>query len=103
MQREEDTQYNIAAAHQSFHAGHNHGPLDDEDYDDEDEDDYDSQEEEEEFDEDEMVCFGIQTTLWHLLNFAGCHDRRATNARRAADVSNICRTHVRTTCDDSIS
>jgi actin-related protein len=53
MQREEDTQYNIAAAHQSFHAGHNHGPLDDEDYDDEDDDDYDSQEEEE-FDEDEM-------------------------------------------------
>lgn len=55
MQREEDTQYNIAAAHQSFHAGHNHGPLDDEDYDDEEDDDYDSQEEEE-FDEDEMVC-----------------------------------------------
>jgi hypothetical protein len=54
MQREEDTQYGIAAAHQSFH-GHNHGPLDDEDYDDEQEDeDYDSQEEEE-FDEDEMV------------------------------------------------
>lgn len=54
MQREEDTQYGIAAAHQSFH-GHNHGPLDDEDYDDEEEeDDYDSQEEEE-FDEDEMV------------------------------------------------
>ncbi|KAJ5158492.1 uncharacterized protein N7500_008143, partial [Penicillium coprophilum] len=53
MQREEDTQYGIAAAHQSFH-GHNHGPLDDEDYDDEeDDDDYDSQEEEE-FDEDEM-------------------------------------------------
>lgn len=63
MQREEDTQYGIAAAHQSFH-GHNHGPLDDEDYDDEEDDeDYDSQEEEE-FDEDEMVwsaishCFG---------------------------------------------
>lgn len=55
MQREEDTQYNIAAAHQSFHAGHNHGPLDDEDYDDDEDDDYDSQEEEE-FDEDEMVC-----------------------------------------------
>jgi hypothetical protein len=54
MQREEDTQYGIAAAHQSFH-GHNHGPLDEEDYDDEEEDeDYDSQEEEE-FDEDEMV------------------------------------------------
>lgn len=56
MQREEDTQYGIAAAHQSFHR-HNHGPLDDEDYDDEEEDeDYDSQEEEE-FDEDEMVRF----------------------------------------------
>ncbi|KAJ5167931.1 Stress response protein n.t1.c1, partial [Penicillium canariense] len=55
MQREEDTQYNIAAAHQSFHAGHNHGPLDDEDYDEEEDDDYDSQEEED-FDEDEMVC-----------------------------------------------
>ncbi|KAJ5760743.1 hypothetical protein N7520_007899 [Penicillium odoratum] len=54
MQREEDTQYNIAAAHQSFHAGHNHGPLDDEDYDDEEDEDYDSQEEEE-FDEDEMA------------------------------------------------
>ncbi|KAJ5644920.1 hypothetical protein N7507_010931 [Penicillium longicatenatum] len=53
MQREEDTQYNIAAAHQSFHAGHNHGPLDDDDYDDEEDEDYDSQEEEE-FDEDEM-------------------------------------------------
>ncbi|KAJ5489821.1 hypothetical protein N7453_010646 [Penicillium expansum] len=53
MQREEDTQYGIAAAHQSYH-GHNHGPLDDEDYDDEEDDeDYDSQEEEE-FDEDEM-------------------------------------------------
>ncbi|CAG7984380.1 unnamed protein product [Penicillium salamii] len=54
MQREEDTQYGIAAAHQTFH-GHNHGPLDEDDYDDEEEDeDYDSQEEEE-FDEDEMV------------------------------------------------
>ncbi|KAJ5104079.1 hypothetical protein N7532_004608 [Penicillium argentinense] len=54
MQREEDTQYNIAAAHQSFHAGHNHGPLDDEDYDEEEDEDYDSQDEEEEFDADEM-------------------------------------------------
>ncbi|KAJ5338533.1 hypothetical protein N7452_005261 [Penicillium brevicompactum] len=54
MQREEDTQYGIAAAHQTFH-GHNHGPLDEDDYDDDDEEeeDYDSQEEEE-FDEDEM-------------------------------------------------
>ncbi|CAL5872574.1 uncharacterized protein PFLUO_LOCUS6838 [Penicillium psychrofluorescens] len=53
MQREEDTQYGIAAAHQSFHGGHNHGPLDDEDYDDEEDEEYDSQEEDE-YDEDEM-------------------------------------------------
>ncbi|KAL5338699.1 salt tolerance down-regulator-domain-containing protein [Aspergillus crustosus] len=53
MQREEDTQYSIAAAHQSLHNGHNHGPLDDEDYDDEEDEDYDSQEEEE-YEEDEM-------------------------------------------------
>ncbi|KAL5050091.1 salt tolerance down-regulator-domain-containing protein [Aspergillus fruticulosus] len=53
MQREEDTQYGIAAAHQSIHNGHNHGPLDDEDYDDEEDEDYDSQEEEE-YEEDEM-------------------------------------------------
>lgn len=58
MQREEDTQYGIAAAHQSLHSGHNHGPLDEEDYDDEEEDeDYDSQEEED-YEEDEMVCPG---------------------------------------------
>ena len=67
MQREEDTQYNIAAAHQSFHAGHNHGPLDDEDYDDEDEDDdYDSQDEEE-FDEDEMVCCNWELSAQRLV------------------------------------
>ncbi|RDW86391.1 putative stress response protein Nst1 [Aspergillus mulundensis] len=53
MQREEDTQYGIAAAHQSLHSDHNHGPLDDEDYDDEEDEDYDSQEEEE-YEEDEM-------------------------------------------------
>ncbi|KAL3469542.1 salt tolerance down-regulator-domain-containing protein [Aspergillus californicus] len=53
MQREEDTQYGIAAAHQSLHSGHNHGPLDDEDFDEEEEEDYDSQEEEE-YEEDEM-------------------------------------------------
>ncbi|KAI9929135.1 Stress response protein nst1 [Aspergillus wentii] len=55
MQREEDTQYGIAAAHQTLHGGHNHGPLDDEDYDDEEEEDedYDSQEEED-YEEDEM-------------------------------------------------
>lgn len=56
MQREEDAQYGIAAAHQSFHDGHNHGPLDEDDYDDEEEDEeYDSQEEEEDYEEDEMV------------------------------------------------
>ncbi|KAE8353326.1 salt tolerance down-regulator-domain-containing protein [Aspergillus coremiiformis] len=53
MQREEDTQYGIAAAHQSLHSGHNHGPYDDDDYDDEEDDDYDSQEEED-YEEDEM-------------------------------------------------
>lgn len=57
MQREEDTQYAAAsAAHQSLHAGHNHGPpLDEEDYDDEEDDDYDSQDDED-YEEDEMVC-----------------------------------------------
>ncbi|KAL3466615.1 salt tolerance down-regulator-domain-containing protein [Aspergillus heterothallicus] len=53
MQREEDTQYDIAAAHQSLHSGHNHGPLDDEDEDYEEDEDYDSQEDEE-YEEDEM-------------------------------------------------
>ncbi|KMP07805.1 hypothetical protein CIRG_07486 [Coccidioides immitis RMSCC 2394] len=55
MQREEDTQYAAAsAAHQSMHAGHNHGPpLDEEEYDDEEEEDYDSQDDEE-YEEDEM-------------------------------------------------
>ncbi|PWY87817.1 hypothetical protein BO94DRAFT_546003 [Aspergillus sclerotioniger CBS 115572] len=57
MQREEDTQYGIAAAHQSLHSGHNHGPLDDEDYDDEEDEDYDSQEDED-YEEDEMVSSG---------------------------------------------
>lgn len=56
MQREEDTQIGIAAAHQSLHNGHNHGPLDDEDYDEEEDEEYDSQEEEE-YEEDEMVRF----------------------------------------------
>ncbi|EDN02244.1 predicted protein [Histoplasma mississippiense (nom. inval.)] len=56
MQREEDTQYATAsAAHQSLHAGHNHGPpLDEEDYEDEEDDDYDSQDDED-YEEDEMV------------------------------------------------
>lgn len=53
MQREEDTQYGMVAAHQSYHAGHNHGPLDEDDYDEEEEEDYDSQEEED-YDDDEM-------------------------------------------------
>ncbi|KAL4896941.1 salt tolerance down-regulator-domain-containing protein [Aspergillus ambiguus] len=53
MQREEDTQYNIAAAHQSLHSGHNHPPYDDEEYDDEEDEEYDSQEEDD-YDEDEM-------------------------------------------------
>jgi hypothetical protein len=59
MQREEDTQYGMAAAHQSLHAGHNHGPLDEDDYEeDEEEDDgpYGS-EEEEEYEDDDMVRF----------------------------------------------
>lgn len=54
MQREEDTQYRLASAHQSLHAGHNHGPLDEEDYDDEEDEEYDSQDEEE-YEDDEMV------------------------------------------------
>ncbi|GLA68361.1 stress response protein nst1 [Aspergillus tubingensis] len=57
MQREEDTQYGIAAAHQSLHGGHNHGPLDDDDYDEEEDEDYDSQEDED-YEEDEMVSSG---------------------------------------------
>lgn len=61
MQREEDTQYATAsAAHQSLHAGHNHGPpLDEEDYEDEEDDDYDSQDDED-YEEDEMVCVNTQ-------------------------------------------
>ncbi len=94
MQREEDTQYNIAAAHQSFHAGHNHGPLDDEDYDDEEDEDYDSQEEEE-FDEDEMVRISHNLcTIDMLTTTAGCYDGRTAHARRAANVSDICSAHV---------
>jgi hypothetical protein len=62
MQREEDTQYGIAAAHESLHSGHNHGPFDDEDYDDEEDEDYDSQEEED-YEEDEMVCPGVVPPL----------------------------------------
>jgi len=91
MQREEDTQYGIAAAHQSFH-GHNHGPLDEEDYDDEEDEDedYDSQEEEE-FDEDEMVRVYCLILLDKFTNnVPGCHDGRTTHAGRTADVPDIC-------------
>ena len=58
MQREEETHYPSAAlAHQNFHQGHNHPPLEeDDDYDDDDDDeDYDSQDEDD-FEGDEMVC-----------------------------------------------
>lgn len=94
MQREEDTQYGIAAAHQSFH-GHNHGPLDEEDYDDEEEDeDYDSQEEEE-FDEDEMVCAQfLSPWVFILIMATGYHDRSTAHAGRASNVPNICGSHV---------
>ncbi|KAL1997697.1 hypothetical protein VTN02DRAFT_1032 [Thermoascus thermophilus] len=73
MQREEDTQYGMAA-HQSLHAGHNHGPLDEDDYDDEEEDEeYDSQDEE--YEEDEMVR---------------CDDRGTAYGRGQANVPDIC-------------
>lgn len=62
MQREEDTQYGMVAAHQSYHAGHNHGPLDEDDYDDEEEEeDYDSQEEED-YEDDEMVSHKVKSS-----------------------------------------
>lgn len=57
MQREEDTQYGLAA-HQSLHAGHNHGPLDEDDYDDEEDEEYDSQDEED-YEDDEMVRLSV--------------------------------------------
>jgi hypothetical protein len=56
MQREEETQYAASAlAHQSMHAGHNHGPqLEDDEFDDEDEDEeYVS--EDEEYEDEDMV------------------------------------------------
>jgi hypothetical protein len=100
MQREEDPQYGVAAAHQSLHAGHNHGPLDDEDYDDEEEDDYDSQDEEE-YEEDDMVCqpFYLPSLLSFpglvlTMLFSGCYDRRATNGRGPTNVPDICRPNV---------
>ena len=89
MQREEDTQYGIAAAHQSLHSGHNHGPYDDEDYDDEEDDDYDSQEEED-YEEDEMVCPGVnyfpdnvlQCRLTHCSQDAMTEEQRMEEGRR---------------------
>ncbi|QRD82466.1 stress response protein nst1 [Aspergillus flavus] len=89
MQREEDTQYGIAAAHQSLHSGHNHGPYDDEDYDDEEDDDYDSQEEED-YEEDEMVCPGVnyfpdnvlQCKLTHCSQDAMTEEQRMEEGRR---------------------
>jgi hypothetical protein len=89
MQREEDTQYGIAAAHQTLHSGHNHGPYDDEDYDDEEDEDYDSQEEED-YEEDEMVCPGhesfpdkvFQCTLTHCSQDAMTEEQRMEEGRR---------------------
>lgn len=56
MQREEETQYAASAlAHQSMHAGHNHGPpLEEDDFED-DEDDEDYVSEDDDYEEDEMV------------------------------------------------
>ena len=55
MQREEEAQYAAAGLRHPAY-GHNHPPIDEEDYDEEDEEDYASDDEEYE-DEDEMVCF----------------------------------------------
>jgi hypothetical protein len=77
MQREEDSQYGMAAGHQSLHAGHNHGPLDEDEYDDEEDDDYDSQDEED-YEEDEMVCLSDSLHFRHEWGEAdlrlGCDD-----------------------------
>ncbi|KAE8144216.1 salt tolerance down-regulator-domain-containing protein [Aspergillus avenaceus] len=87
MQREEETQYGIAAAHQSLHSGHNHGPYDDEDYDDEEDEDYDSQEEED-YEEDEMVCanpeicFGEQFCETNYTQDAMTEEQRMEEGRR---------------------
>ncbi len=57
MQREEEIRYPSSSyAHQGYHQGHNHPPIDDDDDydDDEDDEDYDSQEEDD-FEGDEMV------------------------------------------------
>jgi hypothetical protein len=83
MQREEDAQYAAASpAHQSMHAGHNHGPpLDDDDYDDE-EDDYDSQDDEE-YEEDEMVGSHMLLLCVILIQLeTGRNDRGAAHGRR---------------------
>lgn len=97
MQREEDTQYGIAAAHQSIHDGHNHGPLNEDDYDDEEDEDYDSQEEEE-YEEDEMVRQWLsllaRSQRTTTDNNLGCHDRRAAHGRGTKDVPNICSPNV---------
>merc|ERR1711939_1077057 len=56
MQREEEIRYPSSSyAHQGYHQGHNHPPIDDDDDydDDEDDEDYDSQEEDD-FEGDEM-------------------------------------------------
>lgn len=89
MQREEDTQYGMAA-HQSLHAGHNHGPLDEDDYDDEEEDEeYDSQDEE--YEEDEMVRSSVPNGFERVLTgVLGCDDRRAAYGRGQANVPDIC-------------
>lgn len=101
MQREEDTQYGIAAAHQSLHGGHNHGPLDDDDYDDEEDEDYDSQEEED-YEDDEMVGPGFPPAYRCMPDGAqaymvtGRDDGGTAHGGRAADVSDLCGSNVRT-------
>ena len=104
MQREEETHYPSAAlAHQNFHQGHNHPPIDeDDDYDDdEDDEDYDSQDEDE-YEGDEMVRAFTRIVSGLKLSFVGRDDRRTAHGRRQKNVSNICGPNVRTTCLDSI-
>lgn len=107
MQREEDTQYGIAAAHQSWHDGHNHGPLDEDDYDEEEEEeeeedeDYDSQEEED-YEEDEMVWQSSSIRSPPVDNPLGCHDRGAAHGRGPPNVPDIRSSNVRTARLDSV-
>lgn len=75
MQREEDTQFAMAAAHQAMHSGHNHGPLDEDDYDEEEDDDYDSQEDDEDYEEDEMVRLAQLPPCVLRLNCSDCKRR----------------------------